>query len=140
MSTPSQLKFPDARLLKKTGLFAAMTVVTFASLMGASAQAQTMKANKLADKAAITVVKQSQAVQNGAAVDVSAICPNNTIAIGGGGEVSPNGLANAYLTANSPILSGSTTATGWHIIGSNLSGSNLTFSAYAICAQLANSR
>jgi hypothetical protein len=140
MSTLSQPKFPNARLLKRTSLFAALTIVTFASLMTASVQAQTKKANKLADKATVTAVKQSQVVKNGAAVDVSAICPNNTIAIGGGGEVSPNGLANAYLTANSPILSGSTTPTGWHIIGSNLSGGDLTFSAYAICAQLSNSR
>jgi hypothetical protein len=127
-------------MLRKTGLFAGMTIATAVSLMNVPVQAQTAKANKLADKTAITVVKQSQVVQNGAAVDVPVSCPQNTIAIGGGGEVSPNGLANAYLTANSPILSGANTPTGWHIIGSNLSGNNLTFSAYAVCAQLANTR
>lgn len=88
----------------------------------------------------VTVVRQSQSVPNGAAVDVQVSCPTGTITIGGGGEVSPNGLANAYLTASSPLPVGATTPTGWHIIGSNLSGNNLTFTAYALCAQQTNSR
>lgn len=138
MSTPSQSKFRNAQLLlKRTGLFAAMTITTALSLMNAPVQAQTTKADKLAEKPTVTVVKESTVIPNAVEDDLAATCPTNTIAIGGGGEVSPNGISNAYLTANSPVLSG-TTPTGWHIIGTNLSGSNLTFSAFAICAQSEN--
>lgn len=84
----------------------------------------------------VQVVKNSATVGNNVAQDVIALCPAGTTVTGGGGEVSPNGLANAYLTASSPYFSSAsaTSPSGWHIIGSNLSGSSLTFSAYALCA------
>jgi hypothetical protein len=138
MSTPFQSKFRNAQLLlKRISLFTFITITPALSLMNAPVQAQTTKAEQLAEKPTVTVVKESTVIPNGEEADLGATCPINTIAIGGGGEVSPNGILNAYLTASSPVLSG-TTPTGWHIIGSNFSGSNLTFSAFAICAQLQN--
>lgn len=140
MST--QPKFRTAQsMLKRTGLFTTLMIAIAVSFMNAPAQSQTAPAqsqtapgNRLVNRAAITVVKESSSVPPGVAFRIDVTCPRNTIATGGGGEVSPTGLSEAFLTANSPTLSG-TTPTGWYIIGANVSSNNLTFSAYAICAQ-----
>lgn len=134
MSTSSQSRNAQF-MLKKAGLFAGTAIATVVCLMNLPVQAQTKKF-ELDNKAEITVVKNnSGTVPNGYSVELSATCPNNTIAISGGGQVSPGGVANAYLTATSPVLSSSNKPTGWHIIGTNVSGNNLTFSVYAICAE-----
>lgn len=82
----------------------------------------------------VQVVKQSGAVDTNTEVDLAAVCPSGTTLTGGGGEVSPNGISSAYLTASSPYYGGGTSPIGWHVIGTNTSGSTLTFSAYALCA------
>jgi len=82
----------------------------------------------------VQVVKRSAAVGTSTEADLAAVCPSGTTLTGGGGEVSPNGIANAYLTASSPYTGGGTSPIGWHIIGTNNSGTTLTFSVYALCA------
>lgn len=133
-------------MLKRTGLFATLTIATAVSLMNAPVQAQTTPTDpvtaqpapvyKLASEAAITVVSSDIPVSSRNTISLKVACPQNTIAISGGGSVNPNS-GNTFLKSSFPDVSTSGKPTGWQITGINLTGSNVTFSVYAICAQTA---
>ncbi len=129
----SATRMPFHQILQRTCLLAVMTVATSVTLTNAPVRAQTAaKANKLT----VTTVHQTVAVPNGTENDIAVACPKNTLLVGGGGEMSPNGIANAYLTSSTPYPASSTTPNGWHIIGTNLSGTDLNMSVYALCASV----
>jgi len=120
-------------MLKRTSWLALVALTTSIGIINASVQAQTATA---AEQLKVVVASSSTMVPNLTENDIAVSCPQGTLAIGGGGQMSPNGVANAYLTASSPYPVNSPTPTGWHIIGTNVSGGELTMTVYALCAQL----
>jgi hypothetical protein len=141
MSTP--FKFHTAQsLLKRTGLFVTIAIA-FSSINVRPIQAQLSSFTrppkaKLASNAEITFVQAQLRTASKETVSVEAVCPTATTTIGGGGEVSPADV-NAYLKTSNPNPRASVPepyTRVWRITGINLTGKPVTFSVYAICAQV----